>query len=363
MQMDNLSNLPNSLTTQYSELMLNCVRPISDGSNLSFKSKVINRKRYWYLYISVGSTRREHYLGKETTVLLDRIEDEKERWQTDEEDRDLREKLVNMLIGGGMSVLTRDEGKVLALLERNGIFLTGAALVGTIAFRAYANLLGVSWPSEVGTQDNDIAVDDTFTVALPRTRDPINLGQLILDSGLGFFEVPALNRGQPSTSFKIRKRDFRIDVLTPMRGRESNRPVEMSGFGTFAKPLRHLDYLLEDIQPAVLLLGHGIMINIPSPGRFAVHKCVVSQRRTAAMTAKAQKDLRQAELVFQALLELRPAEISIALQAAEPRGDGFADQFAAGLEQIDADVAAAVVKLGPDNKSMARARGSGDRFD
>ena len=79
MKMDSLSNLPNSLTTQYSELMQNCVRPISDGSNLSFKSKVINRKRYWYLYISVGSTRREHYLGEETTVLLDRIEDEKER--------------------------------------------------------------------------------------------------------------------------------------------------------------------------------------------------------------------------------------------------------------------------------------------
>ena len=71
-----------------------------------------------------------------------------------------------MLIGGGMSVLTRDEGKVLALLERNGIFLTGAALVGTIAFRAYANLLGVSWPSEVGTQDIDIAVDDTILFRL-----------------------------------------------------------------------------------------------------------------------------------------------------------------------------------------------------
>jgi len=46
--------LPNSVTVQYSELMQNCIHPLSDGSNISFKSKVINRKRYWYLYISLG---------------------------------------------------------------------------------------------------------------------------------------------------------------------------------------------------------------------------------------------------------------------------------------------------------------------
>jgi len=153
--------LPNSLSVQYTELMQNCVRPISDGSNLSFKYKEINNKRYWYLYISIGSTRREHYLGEDSQGLLDQIDDEKALWESDTDDRELR----------------------------------------------------------------------------PRT--PIQLGQIILDSGMGFFEVPALNRKQPSTSFKIRGRDFIVDVL----------------------------------QPAVLLYEHGIMINVPAPGRFAIHKC------------------------------------------------------------------------------------------
>ena len=52
------------------------------------------------------------------------------------DDRELRARLVGMLLGGGMLSIGKDEGKVLSLLERNGVFLAGAALVGPIAFRA-----------------------------------------------------------------------------------------------------------------------------------------------------------------------------------------------------------------------------------
>lgn len=157
-----LEKIPNSVLVQYSELMQNCVQPISDGSNLSFKYKDINGRRYWYLYISIGKSRREHYLGQETKELLDRIDDEKERWESNADDRGLRSRLVNMLVGGGMPPLHTDEGKILSLLERNGVFLAGAALVGTLAFRAYANMLGVSWNTGVGTQDVDVAADNRY---------------------------------------------------------------------------------------------------------------------------------------------------------------------------------------------------------
>lgn len=340
-----IKDLPNSLMVQYSELMQNCVQPVSDGSNLSFKYKDINRKRYWYLYISIGTTRREHYLGEETTELLDRIDDEKALWQSNVDDRDLRTRLVNMLIGGGMSALSKDEGKVLTLLERNGVFLAGAALVGTLAFRAYSNMLGVSWHSDAGTQDVDIAMDNRYLLAVPRPKTPVNLWQLILDSGMGFIEVPTLNPKQPSTSFRIRNRDFRVDVLAPMRGRETTRPVKLDHFGTYATPLRHLDYLLEDIQPAVLLYGHGIMINVPAPGRFAIHKCAISQKRSSSFAAKIRKDLSQAEQVLQALLELRPSDIALALRAAMERDKAFQDRIQAGLDLLDPDVAAEVRKL------------------
>ncbi len=340
-----VKRLPNSLVVQYSELMQNCVQPVSDGSNLSFKSKKINGRRYWYLYISIGKTRREHYLGEESTELLDRIDNEKALWQSNVDDRDLRSRLVNMLIGGGMSALSKDEGKILALLERNGVFLAGAALVGTLAFRAYSNMLGVEWHSDSGTQDVDIAMDNRYLLALPRPKAPVNLGQLILDSGMGFIEVPTLNPKQPSTSFRIRNRDFRVDVLAPMRGRETTRPVKLEPFGTYATPLRHLDFLLEDIQPAVLLYRHGIMINVPAPGRFALHKCAVSQKRSSGSAGKIRKDLSQAEQVLEALLDLRPADITVALRAAAKRAAPFQSNIEAGLDRIDASIAAEVRRL------------------
>ncbi|MEO1245222.1 MAG: GSU2403 family nucleotidyltransferase fold protein [Pseudomonadota bacterium] len=340
-----LITLPNSLSVQYSELLQNCIQPVSDGSNLSFKSKTINGRRYWYLYISIGKTRREHYLGEETTELLDKIEDEKTLWQSNVDDRELRTRLVNMLIGGGMSALSNDEGKILSLLERNGVFLAGAAIVGTLAFRAYASMLGVAWQNDVGTQDVDLAADSRYLLALPRPKTPKNLGQLILDSGLGYVEVPTLNPREPSTSFRIRNRDFRVDVLAPMHGRETSRPIELKQFGTFATPLRHLDYLLEDIQPTVLLYGHGIMINVPAPGRFAVHKCAISQKRRSGSAAKIRKDLNQAEQVFQALLELRPADITLALRAAARKGTALQNRIDAGLDRLDLAVAAEVRKL------------------
>ena len=340
-----IRQVPNNVLVQYSELLQNCIHPVSDGSNLSFKYKDIGGKRYWYLYISVGATRREHYLGEETAELLDRIEDERERWESNADDRELRARLVNMLLGGGMHGLHQDEGKILALLERNGVFLAGAALIGTLAFRAYANMLGVFWQSGFGTQDLDIAADNRYLLALPRPKTTVNLGQLILDSGLGFIEVPALDHRQPSTSFKIRNRDFRVDVLTPMRGRETARPVRLDSFGTFATPLRHLEYILEDIQPAVLLYGHGIIINVPAPGRFAVHKCAVSQKRGMGSAGKIRKDLDQAEQVFEALLELRPADIALALHAAAERNPSFQDSVQAGIDRIDSAIAAEVRKL------------------
>lgn len=340
--MNVIEHLPNSLMVQYSELLQNCIRPISDGSNLSFKNKAINGKRYWYLYISVGSTRREHYLGEETTELLDRIDDEKALWESETDDRKLRQRLVNMLIGGGMKTVGKDEGKVISLLERNGVFLAGAALVGTFAFRAYANMLGVSWESDIGTQDIDIAADNHYSLALPRARSPIHIGQLILDSGMGFVEVPALNRKQPSTSFKIRGRELIVDVLAPMRGRETSRPVHLTDFGTYASPLRDLDYLLQDIQPVVLLHAHGIMVNVPAPGRFAIHKCVTSLKRPAAFAAKALKDRNQAEQIFRVLLEDRPSDITLAYDAAKAQGEKFVRNFEAGLELLNPTLADAV---------------------
>lgn len=343
--MAEIQRLPDTVTLQYSELMQQCIHPAPDGANISFKAKTVAGKRYWYLFISLGSRRSEHYLGVETPALLDKIEEERSLWESTEDDRRMRQRLVAMLLAGGATTTPDNEGKVIALLERSGLFLAGGVVIGTLAFRAYANMLGVVWRSELQTRDIDLASDYNFPVVVPRSKQPIDLPNLLLDSGMGFLEVPALNRKSPSTKFKIRGQELAVELLTPMRGKDIAKPVEIPGLAAFAEPIRFLDYLLEDIQPAVLLYKHGILINVPAPARFAFHKLVVSQRRRSSDVEKIKRDLMQAEQLFEVLIEGRPGDLILAYEAAEAMGEKFIQQMIAGMAMIRANVSKEVLQV------------------
>jgi len=83
-------------------------------------------------------------LGEETTELLDRIDEQRALWESTEDDRKSRQRLVAMLLAGGaMATLNNEGSKVLSLIERAGLFVAGGVVVGTLAFRAYANMLGI----------------------------------------------------------------------------------------------------------------------------------------------------------------------------------------------------------------------------
>ncbi|GMR05599.1 MAG: GSU2403 family nucleotidyltransferase fold protein [Gammaproteobacteria bacterium] len=343
--MANIQRLPDIVTLQYSELMQQCIHPAPDGANVSFKSKKVAGKRYWYLYISLGDRRSEHYLGEETTELLDKIDEERGLWESTEDDRTSRARLVAMLLAGGATETPTYEGKVLALLAKSGMFLAGGVVIGTLAFRVYANMLGVNWHSELQTRDIDLASDYKYPIVFPRSKNPINLSNILLDSGMGFLEVPALNRKSPSTTFKIRGQELSVELLTPMRGRDTAKPIEITELSAFAHPIRFLDYLLYDIQPATLLYKYGIFINVPAPARFAFHKLVVSQRRRACDVEKIKRDVSQAGQLFEVLVDDRPGDLILAYEAAEKMGEKFNQQMTLGMAMIDAEVSNAVKQI------------------
>jgi hypothetical protein len=87
------------------------------------------------------------------------------------------------------------------------------------------------------------------------------------------------------------------------------------------------------------------MINVPAPGRFAIHKCAISQKRGTAAAAKIRKDLSQAEQVFEALLDVRPTDITLALRAAGKRNAAFRERVNAGIEQLNPAIASEIQKL------------------
>jgi hypothetical protein len=261
------------------------------------------------------------------------IKKETALWESVAVDVAARQQLVSMLVRGGAYSATSIDARVFELLERAGVFLAGGVLVGSHAFALYGNMLGVQWESETTrTQDVDIAADQHVVVGVPDRK--FNLHQALIDSELGFIEIPALDPRSPSTKFRIRGKQLSVDILTPMLGRTSCKPIHLKSLDVYAEPVRFLDYLLADAQPAVVAAKAGLLVNVPSPARYALHKLVLAERRVAAFQTKTKKDLQQAEQVIRVLLRDRPGDLRSAWLAALKQPGKFMQQMRSGLARL-----------------------------
>jgi len=307
--------LPETIQTLYAELLEQTIHAEAEAAATgaphgTFVSKTIKGGTYWYLQRMEGDRKRQHYLGRESAVLLGWMEKVRQARTRSAADDAQRANLVSMLAAGGATTENASIIKVLSLLAESGVFRMGGILVGTQAFIAYGNMLGVRFEkASLRTQDVDIAQDRAIGIALTREAGTVNIERSLTGAGLGFFPVPELDPKQPSTSFKIRGRELRVDFLTPMIRRESEAPVFLPGLGVAAHPLRFLDYLIENPAQAVIIGGAGILINVPDPARFALHKLWISERRPVSEQTKAVKDRRQAGDLLEVLLEDRPADL------------------------------------------------------
>ncbi|MEQ3696412.1 MAG: GSU2403 family nucleotidyltransferase fold protein [Pseudomonadales bacterium] len=325
--------LSHNTQNAYLDLLAACQTPAFDGKGISFVRKKIRDQYYVYTSTKVGQAPVQRYLGPDNEATQRLIDREKALWAAGEVDRKARAILVNQLLAGGARALTAQEGKVLKLLERSGVFLCGGVLIGTPAFNLIGTMLGVVWPDSFATSDLDIAVDNRLPVVVDDDKS-VDLARVLQDSGMGFVEVGMLNPKHPSTAYKIRGQQYSVELLTPMRGKPDSKPVHIKQFNAAAEPLRFLDYLLDEIQPMVAAFDTGLLVNVPEPARFALHKLVTSQRRPASQTAKSTKDLYQAEQVLKVLADRNVGAIFAALDAAEEMGGKFMKQLEAAVQQL-----------------------------
>lgn len=287
--------------------------------------------------VVVGSGKKQYSLGRDTQALSELIEKQKSLYKQATPDVKQREKLVSMLSAGGLRVSESSDGRVLELLSQSGVFLSGGVLVGSHAFNVYQGMLGVEWGTELTkTQDIDLASENQINIAI--SEDAPDVKSVLLDSDLGFFEVPALNRKSPSTSFKIRGQLFHVDLLTPLHGPDDSLPVKLKHFNSYAHPMRFLDFLLEDAQIAVVSFRGGVLVNVPSPARFAFHKLVISQRRPVSEQTKAKKDIMQAEMLLNVLLEDRPGDIWMVCDMVAKMPKQFQNQLKQGVSKLDVNI-------------------------
>ena len=328
-----INQLPESVTLQYAELLQQAWSSLPSGRGISFVKKTNKGKDYWYIQSTVGSKKSQHYLGPDSDEIRQKIQQEKRLWQNAIPELEQRKRLVAMLLAGGAQSIDSAHSRVLELLERSGVFLAGGVIVGSHAFTLYANMLGVVWDmGSTRTQDIDVAVDNSLKIGLGKKT--VDLRHAILESGMGFFEVPALSRKHASTSFSVKGKQLRVDVLTPMIGKPSSNPVLLKSINAMAEPIRFLDFLLDDIQPAIVLSKAGIYVNVPSPARYAIHKLVVSQRRPATIHVKAKKDIRQAQQLFDVLIDERPGDLALAFEEVKKQPNKFLTQLETGLSLL-----------------------------
>jgi hypothetical protein len=315
--------LPESVQTVYAELLDQLraadAEAATRGLSGTFVSKEIHGATYWYLQRSEGATKRQIYLGRESPQLLAQMEATSNDRALAAMDEKRRREIVTMLYAGGMFRESASIGTVLRVLAEADVFRAGGALVGTQAFTAIANMLGVSFEKEsLRTADVDVAHDTSIPLGLKEPE--VGLLERLRAHNPGFFAVPGIDSREPSTSFKVRGRDLRVDFLTPAaRNQVNGKPVYLRHLGIAAQPMQGLDYVLEDTVDAAVVVGGGVRVNVPAPARFALHKLWLSAERPASEAAKSKKDLRQAEQVLGVLLEDRPEDVERAWAALSRR--------------------------------------------
>jgi hypothetical protein len=307
---------------------------VAQGATLVSKS--IRGHRYWYVQRVEGGKKTQTYLGKETPEVLAVVE----KWRQARADAGNRAELVAMARAGRALVVSAAEAKVFELLA--GVFKLGACLVGSHALAVLGNMLGVRWQEAiVRTDDVDIAHDHRIAVALAEGADPVKVPEVLGATPLFSMLKPTT----PPTSFRVRGSQIEVDLLTPLIGNDRRRAIEIPALGAAAIPLRFLDFLIEETQPAVVLGGSGVLVNVPRPGRFALHKLLVASRRGTALT-KANKDREQASALFEVLVEDLPGEITLAWKALEGRGSAWTRGVRASLVKLDPPLVERLAALG-----------------
>ena len=111
-----------------------------------------------------------------------------------------------------------------------------------------------------------------------------------------------------------------------------DRSVELPQFKAAAQPLRFLDYLIENPIKAAIVGGDGVLVNIPRPERFALHKLIVATRRKRR--EKKQKDLAHAESLCWVLLDDGVDELNEAWGMLMARGPTWASNAKKSLSKL-----------------------------
>ncbi len=301
-----------------------CVSDVPGG----FTRKLINGRGYWYHQAKAPhGAPIQTYVGPDDAATLALIAAHKNGVHAQAEKNLLR--ATRAAVELGCSQVPIKHGRVISRLADHGFFRAGGILVGTHAFMAYQNLLGVTWQDSAMTLDLDFAhAGRNISIAL-QPNIKIDARKAIESLEMGFVPI------QSQTTYKkADEPDFDIDFLTSV-GRTGDAPVYVESLNVTLQPLRFMELSLEAPLTTTLLWRNGpVVVNLPRPERFAVHKLLVYGERPQNMRTKARKDLAQAASLLDCLLEMDLDLIQDSWKDAAGRGAGWQSRLAEGLNAL-----------------------------
>ena len=271
------------------------------GTPGTLKQRTQSGNQYWVReYIRVDGKKTDEYIGAVSSV--DKAAIERRKAEID---------LAKALASGSANLrlfryqrIDRKPAAVLEVFFNRGLVHGGLVLVGSHAYGALLNELGISAPG-YKTQDIDVARGQPLAIALP---EGFSFQGLLNETGLVFVPVPGMPSDRPSASFKLPGAELlAVDLLVP--GKKTGEIVAVKELGTHAQAIAFLDFLIKDpIQSVALSPNQVIPVRVPSAERFVLHKLYSSQSRRTDR-AKVRKDIEQAATLAGAVEDEMPGRL------------------------------------------------------
>lgn len=297
----------------------------------SIEERRRNGRTYLYDRFRIGTEMKSRYLGEDCPDLRDRLAHAADLKAEAQERRKRMSRLARILRAEGMIGTDRETGSLLLAFARAGVFRLGGTLIGTGAYALYQGELGVRFDSDelAQTGDIDFASFERLSVALG-DRVEEEPGEIL--RSMKFEAVPGVYDRQ---IWKWRQSggEAMVEFLTPAFGDEGIKPLP--ALGVSAQALNYLNFLIAEPIHALALYRSGVLVQIPRPERFAIHKLIVASRRHGGPDeAKARKDRAQAEFLIRILAEDRPDDLAEAYDHAMAQGPRWRERIASSLGRM-----------------------------
>lgn len=330
------TELPVSAATAYAQLHT-AAMAVDLARNVShlhgtFSTKQVKGTVQWYFAFRDTDQRvRQIYVGPDN----DEVRALVEKKANDVVPFERLKPLAKSALALGCMPTQRKHLSVILRLNEFGFFRAGGVLIGTHAFLAYANQLGVHWNDSDQTADVDFAhAGRNVSIALPATVEAKPHSALTtMEEGF----LPLVQyRGTAGASYRHRDEpEFQVDFLAP-RIKNNDDPIEVENLDVALQPLRFMEYSLEDVQRATLFdpTGRCVVVSLPAPQRYAIHKLLILGERVGSFKSKVSKDVAQVVSLLEYFNATDADAVREAWADALSRGPGWRKRAFAGRKAL-----------------------------